>query len=72
MTWRRAQTVLLSAQKMPVAKVAEVTFTSPDRVRDVIYNFNADGFDYRSQNLPNAALRPLHHCGASARRRRVV
>jgi hypothetical protein len=55
-----------------VAKVAEVTFTSPDRVRDVIYNFNADGFDYRSQNLPNAALRPLHHCGASARRRRVV
>ncbi|MEH0541600.1 hypothetical protein QA802_00455 [Streptomyces sp. B21-105] len=30
---------------MDVAKVAEVTFTSPDRVRDVIHNFNADGFD---------------------------
>jgi hypothetical protein len=44
-TWRRAQMVLLSAQKMPVAKVAEVTFTSPDRVRDMIHNFNADGFD---------------------------
>jgi hypothetical protein len=44
-TWRRAQMVLLSAQKMPVAKIAEVTFTSPDRVRDVIHNFNADGFD---------------------------
>ncbi len=27
-TWRRAQTVLLSAQGMTVAKIAEVTFTS--------------------------------------------
>jgi transposase len=44
-TWRRAQTVLLSAQKMSPAKIAEVTFTSEDRVRDVIHNFNADGFD---------------------------
>ncbi|MEU7456569.1 helix-turn-helix domain-containing protein [Streptosporangium roseum] len=44
-TWRRAQTVLLSAQGMPVAKIAEVSFTSADRVRDVIHNFNADGFD---------------------------
>jgi transposase len=30
---------------MPVAKIAEVTFTSPDRVRDVLHNFTADGFD---------------------------
>ena len=44
-TWRRAQMVLLSAQGMPVAKIAEVTFTSTDRVRDVIHNFNADGFE---------------------------
>ncbi|MFF3698416.1 IS630 family transposase [Streptomyces sp. NPDC002221] len=44
-TWRRAQMVLLSAQSMAVAKIAEVTFTSADRVRDVIHNFNADGFD---------------------------
>jgi len=43
-TWRRAQMVLLSAQKMSPAKIAEVTFTSEDRVRDVIHNFNADGF----------------------------
>jgi hypothetical protein len=28
---------------MPVPKIAEVTFTSSDRVRDVIHNFNADG-----------------------------
>ena len=44
-TWRRAQVVLLSAQGMPVAKIAEVSFTSVDRVRDVIHNFNTDGFD---------------------------
>lgn len=43
-TWRRAQMILLSAQRMPVAKIAEVTFTSADRVRDVIHNFNRDGF----------------------------
>jgi transposase len=44
-TWRRAQMVLLSAQGMPVAKIAEVSFTSPDRVRDVLHNFTVDGFD---------------------------
>jgi len=44
-TWRRAQMVLLSAQGMDVAMIATVTFTSPDRVRDVLHNFNADGFD---------------------------
>lgn len=32
-TWRRAQMVLLSVQGMPVAKSAEVTFTSADRAR---------------------------------------
>jgi transposase len=44
-TWRRAQMVLLSAQGMDVAAIAKVAFTSEDRVRDVIHNFNADGFD---------------------------
>src|SRR3954453_3539580 len=44
-TWRRAQMVLLSAQGMDAGGIAEVTFTSPDRVRDVLHNFNADGFD---------------------------
>jgi hypothetical protein len=28
-TWRRAQMVLLSGQGLPVARIAEVTFTSP-------------------------------------------
>lgn len=45
-TWRRAQMVLLSAhQMMDVAQIAEVTFTSKDRVREVLHNFNSDGFD---------------------------
>jgi transposase len=46
-TWRRAQMVLLSAQGMDVAAIAKVAFTSEDRVRDVIRNFNADGFGSR-------------------------
>ena len=44
-TWRRAQMVLLSVQGMDVAGIAKVTFTSPDRVREVIKNFNEDGFE---------------------------
>jgi len=45
-TWRRAQMVLLSAQGMDVAGIAEVAFTSLDRVREVIHNVNDDGFDW--------------------------
>jgi transposase len=44
-TWRRAQMVLLSAQGMDVPQIAKVAFTSEDRVRAVIHNFNADGFE---------------------------
>lgn len=44
-TWRRAQMVLLSVQGMDVAAIAKVTFTSADRVGEVINNFNDDGFD---------------------------
>jgi transposase len=44
-TWRRAQMVLLSAQGMDVGQIARVAFTSPDRVRAVINNFNDDGFE---------------------------
>jgi hypothetical protein len=43
-TWRRAQMVLWSAQGMSVAQISWVAFTSEDRVRDVLHNFNADGF----------------------------
>ena len=60
-TWRRAQMVLLAAQAMPVSQIAKVTFTSQDRVRDVIHNFNADGFDalyprYRGGRPPTFTL----------------
>jgi transposase len=43
--WRRAQVVLWSAQRMDVPAIARIAFTSEDRVREVIHNFNADGFD---------------------------
>src|SRR3954469_23146983 len=64
-TWRRAQMVLLSAQGMDPARIAQVTFTSPDRVRDVIHNFNADGFDalyprYRGGRPPRFTLPERH------------
>lgn len=44
-TWRRAQIVLLSAQGMTPTRISEVVFTDPDTVREVIHNFNRDGFD---------------------------
>ncbi|MFE2320351.1 helix-turn-helix domain-containing protein, partial [Streptomyces sp. NPDC059441] len=44
-TWRRAQMVLLSALGMAVAEIAEVPFTGADRVRDVMHDFNTDGFE---------------------------
>jgi len=44
-SWRRAQIVLLAAQRMPATRIAEVAFTDPDTVREVIHNFNQDGFD---------------------------
>jgi transposase len=61
-TWRRAQMVLLSAQGMDTAAIAKVAFTSEDRVRDVIRNFNADGFSslyprYRGGRPPKFTLR---------------
>ena len=44
-TWRRSQMILLSAQGMDVAQIAKVAFTSEDRVREVLHNFNDDGFE---------------------------
>ncbi len=60
-TWRRAQMVLLSAQGMDATAIAKVAFTSQDRVRDVIRNFNADGFSslypkYRGGRPPKFTL----------------
>ena len=57
---RRVQMVLLSAQGMYMAVIAKVAFTSKDRVRDVIRNFNADGFGslypkYRGGQAPKSS-----------------
>jgi hypothetical protein len=41
---RGEEMALLSARGMAVSRITEVTFASADRVRDVIDNFNADGF----------------------------
>lgn len=46
--------VPLPVQGVRVAKTAEAAFTSPDRVRDVIHDFSADGF---------RALRPKREGG---------
>lgn len=42
---RRARIVLWSAQRIDVSAIARIAFISEDRVREVIHNFNADGFD---------------------------
>lgn len=44
-TWRRAQIVLLAAQRMPPTRIAQVVFSDADTVREVIHNFNRDGFE---------------------------
>jgi hypothetical protein len=67
-TWRRAQMVLLSAPGMDVSVIAKVAFTSEDRVRDVIRNFNADGFG--SLYPKYRAGRRSSLCAAAGRPRR--
>ena len=55
--WRRAQIVLWAAQGYAVGRIAEIGFTSEDRVRAVIHNFNRDGFSSLSPSY--AGGRPL-------------
>jgi hypothetical protein len=81
-TWRRAQMVLLPAQGMDVAAIAEVAFTSEDRMRDVIRNSNADGLGslypkYRSGHPPeyftlDGTDHPSHKEQASMIRRYII
>ena len=66
-TWRRAQMVLLSAQGMAVAEDRGGHVHQPDRVRDVLHNFNADGFD--SLRPKYAGGRPPKFDPAAARSR---
>src|SRR3954466_3956452 len=55
--WRRAQIVLWSAQRMDVPAIAKIAFTSQDRVRAVIHNFNEDGFDSLAPKYAGAGHR---------------
>jgi hypothetical protein len=74
-TWRRAQMVLLPAQGM-AAGIAKVAFTSEDRVRDVIRNFNADGFGsryprYRGRRAPKFTSRTRGGVGGQRQAQRT-
>jgi transposase len=61
LTWRRAQVLVLAAQRMPPARIAELVFSDPDTVRELLPNFNREGFD---------ALYPRYR-GGRARRFRL-
>ncbi len=57
--------VLLSAEGVDVGQIAEVAFTSEDRVGEVTHNFNDEGFDslyprYASSPCPERRLHPAH------------
>jgi hypothetical protein len=52
--------VFLSALGMDPARIAQVTFTSADRVRDVIHNFNAVGFRRPLPALSRRAAVDVH------------
>ncbi|WP_456156662.1 helix-turn-helix domain-containing protein [Streptomyces niveus] len=57
-TWRLARMVFLSAQGVAVDNIATVTFTSPDQVRDVVHNFDVDGFEALYPEFRGGARRP--------------
>src|SRR5262249_24784278 len=57
----RAPVASPSARGMDGARIVKVGFTSEDRVRDVLHNFNADGFDslyprYKGGRPPKSTL----------------
>ena len=57
-TWRRTQIVLLAAQRTPGARIAEVVPSDPNTVREVIRNFNGDGFDGLDPRYPDGRRAP--------------
>jgi hypothetical protein len=57
-TWRRPQTVLLSAQGMDGAVIAKVAFTSEDRVRDVGRRREIKKIANRRTRAPGRHARP--------------
>ena len=70
-TWRRAQMVLWSAQGMSVAQIAGLAFTSEDRVRDVLHDFNANAVESlypRYAGRPTAWRTERPRCGPARAR----
>jgi hypothetical protein len=67
-TWRRAQIVLLSAQGVSPPAISEVVFTDPDTDRDVIHNFNRDGFDALYPRIAVGGRRPSRCQGRAIKR----
>jgi hypothetical protein len=57
-TRRRAQMVPLAAQGMDVPGIAKVTFTSPDRVREVLHNLQPG---WVRRPVPALCRRPTAH-----------
>ncbi|GGS95418.1 hypothetical protein GCM10010270_79240 [Streptomyces violaceus] len=53
-TWRRAQMVLLSAQGMPVAKIAKVSFTSAEASNKE----HDDGIDWSDHRMGGQPKNP--------------
>ncbi len=49
--WRRVQIVLWSAPRMDVPAIARIAFTSEDRVREVIHNFNDPDFEEKQNQV---------------------
>jgi hypothetical protein len=50
---------------MDVAGIARVAFTSEERLRDVINNFNADGFDSLYPRYKGGGPPKFHACAAA-------
>jgi len=81
-TWRQAQMVPLSPQRVPVAKIAEVTLISPDRLRNVLHNFErtawtrsiraTSGGRLPELNLPQPPADQEARAGPSTRSRPAV
>jgi hypothetical protein len=68
-TWRRAQMVLLSAQGMPAAKIAEVTFTSRTGSATSSATSTTTGSARYAPATP-AAVRGSSRCPSGGRSRR--
>jgi hypothetical protein len=64
-TWRRAQMALLFPQGMDAAAIANVLFTSEDRVRDVIRNFNANGVRVAVSEVQGRGVAEVHVAAAA-------